>query len=123
MAHDHSRDDASNKRKLKRRYLVYYLRVFDRKSGEVLGHLVDITEGGVMLMRENTLETEKMYSMRLRWRTAEGRLQVVDFEGECRWCRPDINPDFYDAGFAISPKDEETLRTIRTLIGDLGMPD
>ena len=123
MAHDPSRDDPSNKRKLKRRYLMYYLRVFDRKSGEVLGHLVDITEGGVMLMRENTLETGKMYSMRLRWRTSDGRLQVVDFEGECRWCRPDINPDFFDAGFSISPKDEETLRTIRNLIGDLGMPD
>jgi len=123
MARDQSRDDASNQRKLKRRYLVYYLRVFERKTGEVLGHLVDITEGGVMLMRENKLETGKMYSMRLRWRTSEGKLQVVDFEGECRWCRPDINPDFFDAGFSISPKDEETLRTIRNLIGDLGMPD
>ena len=123
MARDHSTDDGSNKRKMKRRYLVYYLRAFDRKTGEVLGHLVDITEGGVMLMRESQLETQKEYSMRLRWRNAAGRLQVADFDGECRWCRPDINPDFYDAGFSISAKDEETLRTIRQLIGDLGMPD
>ena len=123
MTREHSPDDASNKRKLKRRYLVYYLRVFDRKTGEVLGHLVDITEGGVMLMREGPLETGVMHSMRLRWRSASGRLQIIDFDGECRWCRPDINPDFYDAGFSIAPKDEETLRTIRQLIGDLGMPD
>ena len=123
MTRENSPDDSVNKRSMKRRYLVYYLRVFNRKTGEVLGHLVDITEGGVMLMRESPLETGVMYSMRLRWRNASGRLQVIDFEGECRWCRPDINPDFYDAGFFMAPGDEETLRTIRQLIGDLGMPD
>jgi hypothetical protein len=41
------------KRKLKRRQLIYYLRVLDRDSGALVGRLVDITTEGVMLLSES----------------------------------------------------------------------
>jgi hypothetical protein len=112
-----------NSRQHKRHYLIYYLRVFDRKTGEVLGHLVDLAEGGVMLMRDTPFEVGAAHEMRLRWRNSEGHLQVIDFEGLCRWCRPDVNPDFFAAGFAITTKAPEDVETIRGLIVDLGLPD
>ncbi len=116
-------DNYDNKRDLKRHYLIYYLRVFNRDTGEVLGHLVDITPKGVMLMRDSPLEVGVNYKMRLRWRNAAGKLQLADFDGDCRWCRPDVNPDFYGAGFAISSSNEVHVDAILTLINDLGMPD
>ncbi len=112
-----------NKRDLKRHYLIYYLRVFNRENGEVLGHLVDITAKGIMIMRDSPIEVGKNYSMRIRWRNAAGKLQLADFDGICRWCRPDVNPDFYGAGFAISPANEEHVAVIADLIDDLAMPD
>ena len=118
-----SADDPANKRASQRHYLIYYLRVFDRSNGEILGHLVDITTKGVMILRETPVATDRPYSLRLRWRNAEGRLQVVDFEGECRWCRPDVNPDFYAAGFAIDAARAEDVETIRKLIEELGLPN
>jgi len=114
--------EGANKRHMKRRYLIYYLRVFDRESGELLGHLVDITEEGIMIMREKPLEVGKSFQLRLRWRNADGRLQVIDFDGVSRWCRPDVNPDFHGAGFSITTQSENDVATIRQLIQDLGMP-
>lgn len=116
-------DDFINKRYLKRHYLLYYLRVFNRVTGEVLGHLVDVTTQGIMILRDSPLESGLNYSMRLRWRNSRGKLQIADFEGTCRWCRPDVNPDFYDAGFLITKAEPETIEAIQSLISDMGMPD
>lgn len=116
-------DNHDNKRDLKRHYLIYYLRVFNRDTGEVIGHLVDITTKGVMIMRDSPLEAGVNYKMRLRWRNSAGKLRIADFDGDCRWCRPDVNPDFYGAGFAIGSSDEVHIDAIRSLIDDLGMPE
>ncbi len=112
-----------NKRDMKRHYLIYYLRVFNRENGEVIGHLVDITAKGIMIMRDSPIEIGKIYDMRIRWRNASGKLQIADFGGVCRWCRPDMNPDFYGAGFAITTGKDEDVKAIADLIGDLSMPD
>lgn len=116
-------EDGSNQRRLRRHYLIYYLRVFDRVTGSVIGHLVDITQEGIMILRDSPLETGAKYSLRLRWRNSVGRLQVADFEGVCKWCRPDVNPDFYGAGFSITAASPEHVQAISELIADLKMPD
>ena len=116
-------DDVVNKRNMRRHYLIYYLRVFSRDTGEVLGHLVDITTKGIMIMRDSPIEVGVNYPLRIRWRNNLGRLQLADFEGLCRWCRPDVNPDFYGAGFSITAASEEHVTAIQQLINDLAMPE
>lgn len=116
-------EDAANKRNLKRHYLIYYLRVFNRENGEIIGHLVDITTKGIMIMRDSPIEVGGKYLLRLRWRNSMGQLQLVDFEGDCRWCHPDVNPDFYAAGFAITTAKPGDIDIITGLIRDLGMPN
>lgn len=115
-------EEVANKRNLKRHYLIYYLRVFNRENGEVIGHLVDITTKGIMLMRDSPIEVGINYSLRIRWRNSAGRLQLADFDGACRWCRPDVNPDFYGAGFSISSSTDTHVDAIAELINDLSMP-
>jgi hypothetical protein len=44
------------KRKLKRRHLIYYLRVFEKNTDTLLGYLVDITPEGIMIMSESPVE-------------------------------------------------------------------
>lgn len=116
-------EDPENKRNLKRHYLIYYLRVFNRENGEVLGHLVDITPKGIMIMRDSPINVGQDYKLRIRWRNSAGRLQLADFEGACKWCRPDVNPDFYGAGFAITSASEENIAAVHRLIDDLAMPE
>ena len=116
-------DEFTNKRNLRRHYLIYYLRAFNRDNGDIIGYLVDITTRGIMLMRDSPLEIGKEYSMRLRWRNSDGQLQIADFTGLCRWCKRDVNPDFYGVGFSITPANVEHIKNISRLINDLSMPE
>lgn len=38
------------RRKLQRRHIMFYSRVFDRKTGGLLGYLGNITPGGAMVI-------------------------------------------------------------------------
>ena len=116
-------DEVANQRVMRRHYLIYYLRVFDCDTGVVIGHLVDITPHGIMIIRDAPIEIGTIMNLRLRWRSNSGLLQVADFQGECRWCRPDVNPDFYGAGFSISVASEGYVKAISGLISDLAMPE
>ncbi len=43
------------KRKFRRRQIIYYLRVFDQSTDQLLGHLVNITSEGAMIISENQI--------------------------------------------------------------------
>jgi hypothetical protein len=51
------------RRSFPRRYLMFYSRVFNLKTGELVGHIVDITPTGAMLISETPLETEVNYHL------------------------------------------------------------
>ena len=104
-----------NKRKLKRRHLIYYLRVFNKKGNKLLGHLVDLTTEGIMLIGEEPVKSGAQLNLKMQLpREIEGKRQV-SFNAECIWCRKDINPDFYDSGFKlvkIGPKDVKRIENL-----------
>ncbi len=113
----------NEKRKLKRRHLIYYLRVFDRKTNEILGHLVDITPEGVMLISEDPLPLEKDYQLRMLLPDDLLGRKHLDFDARSLWSRADVNPDFYDTGFklhGISPDDQDI---VEFLISNFGFED
>jgi hypothetical protein len=41
---------SSDRRRLHRKYLAFFTRVFDRSNGELLGHLANVTPGGARLV-------------------------------------------------------------------------
>ena len=55
----------NEKRKLNRRHLIYYLRVFDRDTSILIGHLVDITAEGIMLISEDPIETDNIFQLKM----------------------------------------------------------
>lgn len=112
-----------NQRKIPRRHLIFYLRVFDRETGVQVGNLVDITAEGVMLVSEHPFELGNLYRFRMELPAevfAEGRL---DFDAECLWSGNDVNPEFYDSGFRLPDLGEDALLCIRYLIDMYGFTD
>jgi len=107
-------------RKLQRRHLIYYLRVFNDETNEVLGHLINISPEGIMIMSEKPLETGKLFHLRMDLPADVFRKQLIEFDAESRWCRKDVNPEFYDTGFLIKNLNEEDARLIEKLIDDYG---
>ncbi len=89
------------RRKFNRKNLIYYLEVFDMDSGEVLGRLVDITPEGLMLIAENPVPLQKVYNLKMVLPREISGKKELEFSGQCRWSRKDINPEYYVSGFHL----------------------
>ena len=113
----------ADKRRLKRRHLIYYLRVFDRTSNQILGHLVDVTQEGAKLISENPISTKKRFQLRMILPAEIFGRDHLDFEAESLWSNPDINPDFHDTGFRLIGVDNRDMLVIARLINEYGFRD
>lgn len=111
------------RRKLKRRHLLYYLQVYGGPDGRMLGHLVDITSEGVMLMTEQAMPTGQTLPLRMALPGEPGGTNALEFEATSQWCHRDVNPDFWDIGFRTAGLTRKQLDAIETLIDDYGFRD
>ncbi|MDG4475560.1 PilZ domain-containing protein [Thiovibrio frasassiensis] len=114
---------ADETRSLKRRHLVYYLEVYDDDANELLGHLVDLTTSGLKLVSKQRIPTNRNY--RLRMMLPEGYFSQKDlyFEAKSMWSSNDINPDFYDTGFAAPELAPAAQDIIRDLVSQISFND
>jgi len=113
----------AERRKLKRRHLVYYLRVFERNTGKVLGNLVDITPEGIMIMSESPVETGEVFQLRMELQTELDDKEYLNFDARSVWCKKDVNADLYDTGFQLLNVTHKDFRSIETIIDILGFRD
>jgi hypothetical protein len=110
-----------DRRKFKRRYLMYYSRVFDRQTGSLLGHVVDITPEGIMLISEKPLEVNRQYKLRMELPDEITNRPKLDFDAHSVWNSKDVNPDFYDTGFRLLNVPQEDVAIIERMITDYGL--
>ena len=110
-------------RKFERRHLIFYLRVFNNDTNELIGYLVDITSEGVMFMSEKPIEIKPDYSLKMILPENQTGKSFIKFRASCKWCKKDINPDFYVAGFQFEQIDRPDKDIIFELIDDFGFED
>ena len=115
--------EEAERRRIKRRHLIYYLRVTDSNTGNLMGHLVDINTQGIMLMSEEQIEPGTVFSMSASWHNLDQKEESVQFKAESRWCKKDVNPTFYLTGYKLMDVSYEAFGTIQDLIEDLGFDD
>ncbi len=87
-------------RRLQRRHLIYYLEVYDEDSGQLLGHLVDITTEGVKLISKSPIENGRTFRLRMQLPETFFAEKELRFSAKSLWSSNAVNPDFYDTGFA-----------------------
>ena len=112
-----------SERKFKRRHLIYYLRVYDRNTGVLIGHLADITTDGVMLVSETPVKTETDFDFKMTLPAEIEGSREITFETSSIWSKKDVNPDFYATGFKIRNIDNRDLDLISILIDAFGFRD
>jgi len=108
------------RRKVKRRYLLFYSRVFNAVTLDLIGHLVDITSGGAMLISEEPINLNTIYELRLELTKEVSDKPYLDFSVKSMWGRPDIDPHYYDTGFQFintSLADDQTIQKIIEVYG------
>ncbi len=114
---------ANERRLIKRRHLFFHLRVFDKSTGEKLGHAVDVTPEGMMLVSEQAIPTgvEFQLSMKLPEEGEQSRRRGV--EAGSMGSSDDVNPQFYDTGFHVIKATEEHLDLMQYLVEHYGFKD
>lgn len=112
--------DKMDLRQADRRCLVFYLRVFDGLSNKILGHLINMSEKGVLLMTDGPVELNEDYRLRIRLPVFVGDRREVVLQGTSKWCRKEPGRDQYFTGFQIYDLETSTKKIISNLIKDLG---
>ena len=107
-------------RQADRRCLVFYLRVFDGLNHEILGHLLNISEKGVLLMTDEPVDLNEDHRLRICLPASVRDRHEVVLRGTSRWCRKGPGRDLYLTGFQVSGLDTATEKIISNLIKDLG---
>jgi hypothetical protein len=88
------------RRKLPRKYLMVYSRVFDRRNGRIIGYLSDLNQLGAMTISDDPLPIDTVLD--LRFDLPDPIVFPIDhlnISARVAWCQADINPAFYNVGF------------------------
>ena len=108
---------SDERRKLERKFLVVYSRVFDRKTGKVIGYLSDLTVKGAMVISEHHLENGETYQLRIDLpESSEFNKDHLDINAKSVWSKPDIDPVFFNTGFEFGEIDPGDANIIQRMI-------
>lgn len=90
----------NERRKLDRKYLIVYSRVFERSTGKMLGYLGDLNLSGAMIISEQAQRENSVIPLRFDLPDLHlFSIGQLDISARVAHCEPDINPAFYNIGF------------------------
>ena len=101
------------RRRMNRKYLAVYSRVFDRITGRVLGYLSDLSAKGTMIISDNPMTVGT--SVSLRFDLPDPPLfsaDHLDIDSTVAWSNKDIDPSFYNVGFEFTSISEVQARIL-----------
>jgi hypothetical protein len=123
MTQSEQESQKAEKRSMQRRHLVFYLRVFDGMSNEILGHLADISTRGIMLVSEKPIKPGRDFRLRLKLpKEVSGRDEILLDAVSC-WSKQDSNPDFHLTGFEIAGLEADLEKQMHVLIRDFSLEE
>lgn len=109
-----------DRREAERHNLYMYLRVRDSETDELVGHVVDVSSAGMMMVSDAPFEPKEIRQLTIELPYTEQQERTVDLEAECRWCGPDANDDYFDAGFRFVNPTAELRELIHGVVEDVG---
>ena len=99
--------------------LVQFLRVVKAENNETLGHLVDVTTEGMMLISEQSIPLHQVFNLRMDIPNEHDIPQTIALTAESLWTKKDVNPSFHDTGFRLINPSKRTIAAITNLIEEL----
>ena len=103
------------RRKLERKHLMFYSRVFDRKTGKFIGYLGDITVEGALIISDEPVEMKIRFSFRMDLPEDLFPKPLLNLNATSVWGQNDVDPKFFNTGFKlldVSPEDQEIITRI-----------
>ena len=108
------------RRKLERKQLVNYLRIFDRNTDQLIGHLADITTEGIRIISEDPQEVNATFQLKMLLPAKIEEVEQITFDAKCVWCNPGTMPDTHESGFKLLEISAKDLGVAQRLVKDYG---
>lgn len=89
------------RRKLKRRYTSEYINVFDEATGDLAGHLDNITSEGIMIAGNKPVEPGGNYKFRIIFPFKVNDRKHIVVSAQSVWCNQDKETGFCETGYRL----------------------
>lgn len=111
---------SDDKRRGSRRGLFYYLKATRAPGGEAVGHVVNLTEGGIMLMAVQPVEPGAKMTLHVELPPPFEAYSPLVCPVLCRWSGPSVTPGHLDIGFEFVEKDLARSDLVRRILKEIG---
>jgi hypothetical protein len=112
---------AMERRNKDRRDFSYYMRVMNENTGELVGHMADISLGGFRLESQKPISKNTEYPLRIELSSDISDKPFIVFIASSKWCQPHfIDTTLYNVGFQIvnmNSEDRKSFNKIYDLYG------
>ena len=112
-----------DRRKVNRRYLLYYMRIYDDATRRQIGNLVDITPQGMMALSESPFPVGETIRLHLELTEEVAAKPHMVVMGRSVWCKPDVTPNLYNVGFEILNLEADDKAIVQKIIEIFGFRD
>ncbi len=116
MPANKKKEATMERRRRERRTFSHYMRLMHENTGELVGHLVNISPEGFRLESVRAIPVNTDFPLRIELPRDITDKPYMVFVARSKWCRPDkIDPTLFDAGFEIveiTPGDVDIFRLI-----------
>jgi hypothetical protein len=105
------------RRRLPRKYLIVYSRVYERNLGMIIGYLGDLSQLGAMIISEQPQTVDSI--LPVRFDLPDMNLfssAQLDVTARVVHCEPDINPDYFNIGFEFLGLTQDQVDTIEKMM-------
>ena len=109
------------RRKLDRRTFSYYMRLMNDKTGELVGHLADISTGGFKMESLKPIPLNMDFKFRIELTSEVADVPFIVFGARSKWCRRDhIDYSTYNVGFQITDMSRTNLEIFSRMFEKYG---
>ncbi|MEW5924187.1 MAG: PilZ domain-containing protein [Candidatus Zixiibacteriota bacterium] len=106
----------SEKRKFVGRQACHNLSLFDRKTGDFLGRVVNMSINGLMLVSDQPIEFPKLYECKIELPEEILESRELIFDAESKWCNKNDELNCYETGFLLRNLSEKVGDIVRLLM-------
>ena len=103
-----------------RRHLIYFSEVHDRDNRSFSARLADITKTGLMVISKEKIGLDKEFHLEVILPEEVDGRDRINIKARSKWCKKDVNPDYFATGLEIDEIDIVDEELIEYLIYEYG---
>lgn len=105
-----------DERNQERWLLIRYLRVFDAQTDRLLGHVVNVTTEGIMVISEKPLDIDCEFQLKMEIPQDSHNNTEIELDARSVWSKVDMDPFFFNNGLQFTHCSEESINAIAALM-------